>query len=606
VRVCRVLPDVPAIDRAFDYLIPPELEALVRVGTVVRIPLRGRPVRGWVLEDDVEPDAEASALQRLRKVSSDGPPPDLVSLAAWAAWRWAGPRTAFLRAASPPNAVPPQGGDTPGGSVGPHPEPRPGARPARDADVEAIAEAALAARWATVRWPPAARMAELLRRLVSPSGSTIIVVPDGGRADALATHLAGGGVNAVRFHGDDPAAARTAAWTRARRGECVVVGGRIALWAPVPDLAAVVLVDDADEALKEERAPAWHARELACERARRSGGRLTFVSPVPTLEALAATGPALAPSRQVERRGWGRTVVIDRREDPPGSGLFSATLIDHLRQAEGRVVCVLNRKGRARLLVCGACGQTVRCASCGAASIEGESGLDCVVCGASRPRLCSECGSTKLARLRPGIRRLRDELDALLPRDEVAEVDASTTGVPDTRVLIGTETVFHRSVHAEVVAFLDFDQELLAPRYRAAEQALWLLVRAARMAADGARSRVIVQTRLPGHDVLHSATAGDPAILEDSDRALRSMLHFPPFGGVAEVVGDGDAVAALIAGVEGLEGVTTGGGGTGPTGRIQVLVRAEDDATLCDALAAALPGARSRGRLRVEVDPLRI
>lgn len=601
-RVCRVLPDVPAIDRAFDYLVPPEFEALVRVGTVVRVSLRGRPVRGWVVEVDVEVCGQFGPLHQLRKVSSDGPPPDVVDLTRWAAWRWAGPRTAFLRAATPPNSVLPSRGDTPRGPLLPPAEPR----PARDADVEAMANAALSVASATVRWPPTARMAELLRRLVAPTGSTIVVVPDAARVDALASHLAGSGLEAVRFHGDDSAAARTGAWTRARRGECVVVGGRIALWAPVPDLSAVVIVDDADEALKEERAPAWHARELGCERARRSEARLTFVSPAPTLEALAATASALSPPRPLERRGWGRAVVIDRREDPPGSGMFSAILVDHLRHAEARVVCVLNRKGRARLLVCGACGQTVRCASCGAASIEGESGLDCGVCGDSRPRLCSECGSTKLARLRSGIRQLREELSALLPRVEVAEVDASTPGVPEARVLIGTEAVLHRAVDAEVVAFLDFDQELLAPRYRAAEQALWLLVRAARAASSGTRSRVIVQTRLPGHDVLRGAVDGNPAIVEDSDRVLRSMLRFPPFGGVAEVVGDAAAVDALIEGVQGLDGLATGGAIPGAAGRVRTLVRAVDDATLCDALAAVLPAARSQGRLRVEVDPLRI
>ncbi|MEZ5168309.1 MAG: hypothetical protein R2695_18215 [Acidimicrobiales bacterium] len=38
-------------------------------------------------------------------------------------------------------------------------------------------------------------------------------------------------------------------------------------------------------------------------------------------------------------------------------------------------------------------------------------------------------------------------------------------------MLIGTEAVLHRIDRADVVAFLEFDQELLAPRQRAAEQA---------------------------------------------------------------------------------------------------------------------------------------
>ena len=48
--VVRVLPDVPAIDRAFDYLVPDALGDQVRVGTMVRVPLHGRRVAGWVVE----------------------------------------------------------------------------------------------------------------------------------------------------------------------------------------------------------------------------------------------------------------------------------------------------------------------------------------------------------------------------------------------------------------------------------------------------------------------------------------------------------------------------------------------------------------------------
>src|ERR1700724_3409755 len=66
---------------------------------------------------------------------------------------------------------------------------------------------------------------------------------------------------------------------------------------------------------------------------------------------------------------------------------------------------------------------------------------------------------------------------------------------------------------SELVAFLEFDQELLAARYRAAEQALWLLVRAARV-VGGRRGdgRERVQTRVPEHDVIEAALAAAPTI----------------------------------------------------------------------------------------------
>src|SRR5436305_13424903 len=95
-RVCRVAPDVTAVERVFDYLVPDALAPLVRVGAIVRVPLHGRRVRGWVVADDVTPDTEGPLLEVLA-VASQGPTAEVVALADWIAWRWRGPRIAVLR-----------------------------------------------------------------------------------------------------------------------------------------------------------------------------------------------------------------------------------------------------------------------------------------------------------------------------------------------------------------------------------------------------------------------------------------------------------------------------------------------------------------------------
>src|SRR5439155_16672998 len=191
-------------------------------------------------------------------------------------------------------------------------------------------------------------------------------------AGALTGRLAATGRVVLPWLSEGRPAERARAWDRARRGGCVVVGGRAAVLAPVPDLAAAVVLDDGAEALKEERSPAWHARPLALERARRAGARVTLVSPVPPLESTVA-GPVLTPSRAAERAGWPVLEVVDRRREPPGLGLFSLRVVAALRAAVeggGRAVCVLNRRGRARLLACAACGELARCERCQAAVAE--------------------------------------------------------------------------------------------------------------------------------------------------------------------------------------------------------------------------------------------
>jgi primosomal protein N' (replication factor Y) len=55
VTVARVLPDVLGLDKHFDYLVPPALDGALQVGDLVRIPLHGRRVGGWVLALDDHP-----------------------------------------------------------------------------------------------------------------------------------------------------------------------------------------------------------------------------------------------------------------------------------------------------------------------------------------------------------------------------------------------------------------------------------------------------------------------------------------------------------------------------------------------------------------------
>jgi primosomal protein N' len=103
-----------------------------------------------------------------------------------------------------------------------------------------------------------------------------------------------------------------------------------------------------------------------------------------------------------------------------------------------------------------------------------------------------------------------------------------------------------------------------------------------------------VQTRIPGHDVLDAALHGDPGRMVAGELERRQALRFPPAAALAAV--SGPAAAELVERLAGSVEIL------GPDdGRW--LVRAADEAALADAFAAA---GRPAGRLRIEVDPLRI
>ncbi len=585
-----VLPAVAGVDRPFDYLVAPDQDTAVRVGTLVRVDLHGRRVGGWV----VGPAPSAGGPEGLRelrplaRVSGWGPEPEVVRLAEWAAWRWAGRRGSFLRTASPGNVV----------AALPPADRRPPAPPAGPRHVLDLAGAALASSSpVVVRLPPVSDPTALVAA-VAQRGPTLVVVPSVARAAVLAGRLrrAGAGVALVPQE-----------WGRARAGAGVVVGARAAAWAPCPGLAGVVVLDAHDEGLVQDQAPTWWAARVAAERARRAGAPCIWVTPCPPLDLLAAAGPPLTLPVDRERGGWTPIEVVDRSADDPRLGLWSERLVRVAREGR-RVVCVLNRTGRARLLACGSCAAIARCESCGAAVSQPASGelppyLACARCGTTRPQVCLVCHSTRMRRLRLGVERAREELEALLG-SPVAEVTATTDssgelGGGGPLVVVGTEAVLHRVPEADVVAFVDFDQELLAPRVRAAEEALALLARASRV-LGGRRParRLLVQTTLPDHEVLLAASRGDASLLSAIEDSTRAALRLPPHSALAVVSG---AQAAPYAAAIGEVAASLGVELARP-GPDRWVLRAHTVEQLCDALASV---PRPPGRLRVEVDPVR-
>lgn len=587
-RIVRVVPDVAAIGREFDYGVPDEWLAdgrasLVRVGSIVRIDLNGRRVGGWIVDDDVEAP-EGVTVRALAKISGLGPDATVVALARWTAWRWVGRAAAVLTSASPGHVVTglPAATAIPGVPVG-------------ATTVEAYADGAFKAERAVMRVPASigdrALVLAAVRAAAARGGWALVLSPSVDRARSIAGELRRANIAVALYPRD---------WAQAAAG-ATVVGARAAAFATMAQLGAVLVLDEHDESYKEERAPAWHARDVAIERARRAGVPCVISAPSPSLDALwrdgHAWGSLITLSRNEERAAWPIVDVIDVRREEPGGARLSERLVPVLR-GTGPVVCVLNRTGRARLLACAACGELARCEAHRVPLTQNDAGsLVCPRDDETRPAVCANCGSTSLRNLRQGVARVREELEALANR-QVIEVTAAHA-LKDTRadVYIGTESVLHQLDHAKAVIFLDFDQELLAPRTRASEQAMTLLTRAARLVgprADG--GRILVQTRWPRHDVLEAAQRADPGRFAERERGRRLELALPPF--CAQALVSGSAAAEYIDRLGHPFGITVRGPSNG-----QWLVTATEHGPLCDALGAV---ERPSGRLRVEVDPLRI
>ncbi|GIU83599.1 MAG: hypothetical protein KatS3mg008_0374 [Acidimicrobiales bacterium] len=596
-RVVRVLPDLPAVDREFDYLLADATPgaAEVEVGRVVRVPLARRTVRGWVTALDTTPP-EGVELERVRKVGTLGPDSSLVELARWAAWRWAGTRPHFLRTATPERAVRRIFRETAW---------KLGSASAERWLETGVGESVRRGGVSVFRVPPdeqaASLVATVARAVCCASGDedaaaqVLAVLPEKRDVHRVHRDLRRWGWDAVTWPDG---------WAEAASGAPIVLGTRAAAWARLHRPAACIVWDEHDEALQQEQAPTWHAREVLLERCVRLRIPLMVASPVPSLWAFSAA-KLVRPPREREHEGWPDVEVVDRRrEDLARTGLWSPETLRMMRSAEA-VVCVVNRRGRARRVVCASCGGVVVCHLCGAPMwLDAEERLVCEEGDDTRPPVCHRCGSTALRLYRPGVTRVKEELEKILG-EEVAEFEVhgaashvaeGCDSPPSARVTVGTEAVLRNALPGALVVFPDFDAELLAPRYRASEEAMVLLARAARMVGGRKlRGRMVVQTNMPDHPVIQAALTSDPSLVSDAEIRTREAMGLPPVRAVAEVSGPGAPdVVAQLAELETVEILGPRGG--------RWLVKAVTVDQLCDALESI---SRPRRRVRIAVDPLR-
>lgn len=385
----------------------------------------------------------------------------------------------------------------------------------------------------------------------------------------------------------------------------VVVGARSALFAPLKQLKLIVIDEEHESSYKQSSKVRYVSRDVAIKRAELCGAAVILGSATPALESLYAAGlcgpaqpsattnpgevnpgsPAgasrflpfihLALPERVSGRPLPPVEVVDMAAEFHAGNrtMYSASLKQALQETIERgekAVLLLNRRGFASVLLCRDCGYVPSCDECDTSLTfhKNPARLLCHYCDAQKPvpNECPQCGSPYLRQLGPGTQFAADQLSEFLPPGTpVVRMDADTTRLKDGHekrleefaaakngILLGTQMIAKGLDFADVtlVGVLRADGALKFPDFRAAERTWQLLEqvagRAGRAEKDG---RVIVQTHWPEHVAIQAAACHDRSILLALECAQRELLHYPPFGRLANVLAwaeDEEAVKQLM------------------------------------------------------------
>ena len=363
-------------------------------------------------------------------------------------------------------------------------------------------------------------------------------------------------------------------WDFIRSGAArVVVGARSALFTPLANVGLYVIDEEHEGSYKQDSAPRYHAREVACWMARRSGAAVVLGSATPSIEALyrCAKHPRWTQVRLPERAN-GRPMpavrVVDMaREFAEGSrSMFSAALTRALQEelSQGRkAVLLLNQRGFAKFLLCRECGFVPKCPHCDTSLTYHERGnfLACHHCGyrQASPAVCPECSSPYLKKFGAGTQRVEDELRCALdampgvgPGVPIIRMDADTTSgkgaherllerfaAAQAAVLLGTQMIAKGLDFDDVtlVGVINADTQLQLPDFRAHERTFDLIEQVAGRAGRAQLpGRVLVQTYEADAAPIRAAARYDRALFLRDELPKRKMLGYPPYVRMANVL----------------------------------------------------------------------
>ncbi len=507
----RVVPDVAsfAVDDGFWYSVPDHLSDDLHIGSIVRVPLSGRRVRGWVVERAEDREGK---LKDVAAVSGAAPVFDgrMLSSLLWAARHYVAPVSVLLARASPPNLprkIPGRLGVAESNQAG-------GVLAdviAKSAVGQRTPVMALVGNWRRPDW--LAHLQPILtagRSALVVAASAAEVDEIGASANALFADLA------VTISGEDDNT-DTRAWETAQSAPRLVVGTpKTASWQ-IDRLAVAVVLEEGRRAMKDRQTPTIHVRDLMRTRSRLEGFNLAFYGPTPSVELLAAGAEIVHESN----RAWPLVEVVDRADDRPGSGFLSERALAAISatvKAGERVFVFTHRRVGFASMRCTRCRSLRSCARCGTRVGRVES---CPRCGASIGP-CRNCGNTEFEEM------------GTIPERLVAEINRRTgkgTAIVhpgDAPVLVGTERDLAGLPLVTLAVAADVDGMLLGTGYRTSEEALRQLARLAQAVRDGSGARMMMQTSRPDSLLVTTMRRGDPIPYLERVLVERAREAAPP------------------------------------------------------------------------------
>lgn len=371
------------------------------------------------------------------------------------------------------------------------------------------------------------------------------------------------------------------AWRRMKDGEIsLCIGTRSAVFAPLPNLGAILIDEEQEHTYKSESAPKYHAIDVARFRCAYHGALMLLASATPSFESYRKAEQGIYSLITLRSRYGGANLpsitLSDMRPEVSAGNLspIGSELKERLTEVLARkeqAILFINRRGYHQFLSCQVCGNVISCPRCSVSlthhALRGNpdgGSLRCHYCGHAEavPHTCPSCSAPALRRVGFGTQKAEEALKELFPEARIMRMDADTTAgklshrtildqfrAGQADILLGTQMVTkgHDFPNVTLVGVLNADASLYLDDFRAAERTFSLLTQVVGRAGRGEKpGQALIQTMSPHHPMLESVKKQEyPAFYRD-EIALRRALVFPPFCDLVSITISGEAESEVL------------------------------------------------------------
>ena len=338
-------------------------------------------------------------------------------------------------------------------------------------------------------------------------------------------------------------------WQEMQRNKYqIVVGTRLAIFAPISNLGLMIIDQPENFGYKEEQSPHYNTRDIALEIVRTRGINLVFGSDTPDIISYYNLNKKYYHNlKQLNENVYQKPdcQLVDMNYEKTFISHILEREIQNSLQHKQKILIVLNRRGSGSVYKCNDCQEVIKCKKCAEPLVffENSNTLICSHCNThtAPPNTCPHCQGSKLRSFGIGTQTIEKELKKTFPEIKTLIIERDSANIYNSSehknydCVIATQKILDFDIKFYLTAVLQIDNQFNVPDFTTLENIYLFLTKVINLT----NKKLIIQTQNPENFVIRNLQS--PAKITNYILDERKKYDYPPFSKIIKLtLRDGD------------------------------------------------------------------